>query len=400
MTRPARPIVSDHRQHWLAIAIALTWLHSAAICQLRISGQASSAFIRSNDGFSQYAVDHGRPTFMWRLDLFADAAINENIYFLSNVRIHQDQILRFDLFAVKITDIASTGVNIELGEIELPFGNLGERRFPRSNPFYQLPLINEHLTTLLSSKYELWLPDARYTADGNGVRILDQGLYDLGLKVYGGVGMFDYWISVVNGMVSATSTYSLNYGASGLNTNSGFGSIVRLAATPVTGLTLGSSFATGPFLPEGTFYSQNSNFKPAEITQQAIEGDIDFSFGHAAFYGQAVYSVWRLAEEIGSDLRAIGYSAEGRYIPMPRITLAARAGGLHFNSVVIDTYSSDYSVQRYTGKWDHDVFRLEGAVGYRLDRALLVKIIYEWNKSLNAPDPVDNVLVFQTVLGF
>ena len=100
------------------------------------------------------------------LDLFADAAISDHIFFLSNVRMVQDQIVHVDLFSVKFTDLSPADFNIEAGEIDLPFGNLGERRFPRTNPFYTLPLLHEHLTSLRSSNYGLFTYDSRYTSAG------------------------------------------------------------------------------------------------------------------------------------------------------------------------------------------------------------------------------------------
>jgi len=370
--------------------------------QLRLTGQASTGFVKAGKGFSQYAINSGRATFAWRLDLFADAVIAENIFLLSNLRIMQDQVLHIDLFELKMTDIASSGITVEVGEIDLPFGNLGERRFPKANPFYALPLMNEHLTTLRSSDYELWSADARYTTAGNGMRILDQGLYDIGAKISGGIGIFDCSVAVVNGMVSATSTYSSNYGSSsGLNSKNGFGTIIRLAATPATGFTIGSSVAVGPFLREQLYYGLPGEYEPSNIPQHAFEGDVDFSYGHVAVYGQVVYNEWKFQSVFGDDLTALGYTIEGRFAPLPRVTLAVRAGGLYFNDVAILVPGGNYGYYQYTGPWDRDVFRLESACGFRIDRAALVKVMYQWNATIGAQDdPADNVLAVQTVVSF
>ena len=381
---------------WATLAIV-----SAATCQLRLSEQASAAFIKADGGYSQYALNRGRATFAWRLDLFADAALSGNIFFMSNLRMLQDQIIHVDLFAIRFADLASTGLNLEAGEIELPFGNLGERRFPRSNPFYSLPLTHEHVTTLRSSDYSLWPSTPYFAIAGDGVRILDQGLYDLGVKLYGGAGMFDFWFALMNGMVSATSTYSTGYGPSGLNTNNRMGIIGRLAMTPLTGLTLGGSYAAGPFLKEGVAYNPGGGYDPSDIDQNIVEADLDFSLEHAALYAELFYNVWTFNEAIGSDLKAFGYSVEGSYAPRPRFLIALRAGGLRFNDVSVDTYNGTSFIQRYEGPWDHDVFRLEGALGYRLERSVLVKLVYQWNRTYRvAEDPADNVLVMQAVVSF
>ena len=366
--------------------------------QVKVSGQASSAFIKSNDGRSQYAYNGGRGTFAWRADIFVDALLSENISVLSNFRMHQDEVPHIDLLALRFSDIGSTGITCELGEIELPFGNLGNRRFPRTNPFLSLPLMHEHLTTIRSSDYELWVLDSRYTAAGNGIHVLDQGLYDLGVKASYSADIFDFSVALTNGMVSATSGYYQG----GLNGHSGFGTTFRVAATPVIGLTLGLSYATGPFLKELSYYSPlYYHLDPQDYTEESFGGDIDFAYGHFTLYGEAVHNVWKFKEIHGSNLLTTGYSLEGSYTIFPRFSLSARVGGLLFNSVTTTVIQSNYAPGVYSGRWDNDVMRYEGAAGYRLTREALIKVVYQWNRTLGiAGDPVDNVIAVQTVVSF
>src|SRR5512142_2790563 len=90
------------------------------VAQLRMTGQATAGFFKSDNGLSQYTIDQGRATFAWRWDLFADAAISENISFFSNVRMLQDQVLHIDRFSIRVKDVASTGVSVEAGQIDIP----------------------------------------------------------------------------------------------------------------------------------------------------------------------------------------------------------------------------------------------------------------------------------------
>ena len=361
--------------------------------QLVISGQASAGFADGESGASQYTLDSGRPTFLWRGDLFVDAVLSDHFAFLSNFRILQDQELHIDRFALRASDIASTGINAELGQVDLPVGNLGERRFPWQNPFYRLPLMNEHLTTLCSSDYNVWVLVPDFALKGDGVRVLDLGLYDLGLKVFGAWGVLDYSLAVINGMPSATSTY----GKGGFNGNNGLGTIARLAVTPMTGLTVGGSYGTGSFMNDQSSNSLSFLYgrDPGDYPQNIIGGDIEYSLGYFSFYGQAVYNVWKHQQ----DLKAFGYSAEAQYAFTPRCSFAARAGGMIFNEVtnlMVPSYSGMVS---YTGKWDRDVLRLETSLQFRLSREALIKFVYEWNRTFNvSDDPPDNLLVIQTVL--
>ncbi|HEV8538728.1 MAG TPA: hypothetical protein VGR15_07370 [Bacteroidota bacterium] len=370
-----------------------------ASAQLKVSGQASTAFVRSGRGPSQYVYNEGRETFDWRLDIFADALLSENITLLSNFRMLQDEIPHIDLIALRISDVASTGITAEVGEIDIPFGNLGQRRFPKTNPFLGLPLIREHRTTLRSSDYELWLADSRYTSAGNGVRILDQGLYDLGIKAGASAGAFDFYAAITNGMLSAASGYYQG----GLNAHHGFGKTFRIAMTPVIGLTVGASYAFGPFMSDAAYYGYPATTyrDPAEHLQQIIGGDVDFSYEHFTFYGELAHNVWNLADSYGSDLSVTGYSLEGSYTFAPRFSVAARVGVLRFSTITTTLVQRDSLPALYTGGWDNDHVRLEGALGYRFTREVAFKIVYELNEEVSlASDPADNVFAVQVVATF
>lgn len=394
-------VLKKDAYHFLHVAyLAPFVLMSPAglLAQTTITGQASAAFVKSNNGPSQYAFNNGRGTFTWRTDVFVDALLSENITLLGNFRMLQDEIPHVDLLSLRFADIGSSGVTAEAGEIELPFGSLSIRRFPKTNPFLSLPLIYEHLTTLRSSDYELWVLDSRHTIAGNGVRVLDQGLYDLGFKLSASASIFDFTVALTNGMVSATSGYY----PGGLNAHGGFGKTFRIAATPMIGLTVGASYAFGPFLKDISYFGASYlHFDPEEYSEQSLGADVEFSYDHFVFYGQIIHNIWKFKEIHGSDLLTTGYSAEGSYTVFPRFSVAARIGGVFFNSINTTVIQTNYTPGLYSGKWDNDVFRFEGALGYRLTREALVKAVYQWNETLGvAHDPVDNVIGFQTVLSF
>ena len=379
----------------------------ALLAQLHISGEAATAFVKANDGESQYSFDAGRGSFAWRLDLFSDALVTDDITFLSNFRMGQDQVPHIDLMALRVADIAESGISLQAGEIDVPFGNLSEDRFPKENPFFDLPLMNEHVTSLCRSDYKIWTLNPEYQIVGDGVRLIDQGLYDLGVKVYGSVGILTYSVALTNGMISTTGTYSPD----GLNSHHELGKVVRLALTPMTGLTIGASYAAGPYMndqsetindPDSPSPDTSAFFgiSPDDYLQRIIGGDLEYSLGHFAFSGEVVGNTWQYLN--GMDLKAFGYSAMVRYAFTPRLAAAFRGGGLMFNTIHgVKELNAFFRPVLYTGKWDHDVFRLEGAVAYKIDQALLFKAGYEINRTYDLPkDPVDNVLFLQSVLSF
>jgi len=387
------------------IIFLFVWM-SVLHAQLQVTGQASAGFVKANDGESQYAFNEGNGTFVWRLDLFSDAIVTDNITFLSNFRMLQDQVPHIDLLAIRASDIGETGISLQAGQIDIPFGNLGEQRFPKQNPFFDLPLMNEHITSLCASDYKVWTLNPEYQIARDGVSLLDQGLYDLGVKAYGSIGIFDYGIAIINGMISTTGTYSPN----GLDSHNGIGKVVRLAVTPAAGLTFGVSYAEGPYMKDesesidfsgGTpdtsaFYGKS----PDSYLQHIAGGDISFSLGHFSFDGEAVDNSWDYLNSI--RLKALSYSATAQYAFTPRISGALRAGGISFNSVSgLKEVNQFFQHVTYSGKWDHDVFRLEGAASYKFDPAVLLKAGYQINQTYDLPkDPVDNMLFVQTVVSF
>jgi hypothetical protein len=308
----------------------------------------------------------------------------------------QDRVLDVDLFAIRVTDVLSLPLSIEAGETDLPFGNLGERRYPKTNPFLSLPLAHEHVTSLRTSDHRVYLYDGSYQAAGNGFRLLDGGLYDLGVKLFGSVGPLDYALAVTNGMVSSTSSY----GSNGLNGSKGIGTTGRVALTPVIGLTVGVSYARGPFLKDPVAYAGYPTVggdDPLAHRQEIVGADIDFSIDHLSVYGEAFKNSWDFAAEYGTSLDAVGFSLEGRYTIVPRLTAAVRVGGLRFNSIT--AYPSPSSPVQLP--WDHDVTRLEAAIGYRLSREALLKLVYTVHRTTGIPsDPPDDAIGAQTVVSF
>lgn len=365
--------------------------------QMHFGGQASAAWISSQPGPSQYSFNGGRSSFAWRGDLFLDAELSDNVLFLSSFRMEQDRKLYADLFVLRVTDVLDLPLNIEAGETEIPFGNLGERRYPKTNPFLSLPLGREHYTTMRSADYEIYTTDPRYSAAGNNIRLLDGGLYDLGVKAFGTIGIVDYAFAVTNGMLSSSGAYA----SDGLNGSKGIGKIARLSVTPMIGLTIGASWAQGPFLNENRIapagYAYPNYYDPMAYQQHTVGGDIDFSYGHFAFYGETFFNRWDFAGEYGSDLDAFGYSAEARYALLPRLSAGLRVGELRFNKIS----RTALGVPVDPLPWDHDVMRVETALGYRVSREMLLKAVYVWNRTFGLPsDPRDDSVGIQSVVSF
>jgi len=356
---------------------------SISPAQLNWGGEMSVYLLKSARTTSPRAVNNGDATFGWRGDFLFDAAVSDQISGFCTIRVLENQYINFDALAVRITDIASLGLNLQVGKFDLPFGNLAERRFPRRNPLYSVPLIYDYSMSLPNyapTQYDL----LRNRGLGLGMRLLDRGMYDVGVEVFGTAGILSYAVAVSNGMISANSYNTLN-------TNGDFGKLIRLAVTPTTGLTLGTAFSWGAYLENSGQYAART-FDPAKYLQRIGEVDLEFSAGHAVIFGEAVYSTYRVPfTHDDADLSVTGYYGEAKYTLIPRLYVAVRVNGLIFSKVTDDLVSEP---------WDYNVTEVEGGLGFFLDRDVLLKLVRRETHTDGGSKPKDNLTVAQLVVAF
>ncbi len=368
------------------LALLLLALHcsSHAWAQISFSGGTETHILRAAPTTSPRALNNGRPTFGWRTDLFVLGTVSEKVSALCDVRVADDQTVNFDYLAVRLTDLTPLDLNVQAGKFDLPFGNLGERRFPRRNPLYGLPLIYEYNTALpAEASYDGAIVAGR--GRGGGMPLLSGGVYNLGAMVSGAAGIVDYAFAVTSGTVSSTSAYG------SANFNSDPGKTLRVTVTPFTGLILGAAYCWGGYLVEYDAPTTR-NVDPADYPQRAAEFDLEFSRGHLVFDGEAVYSTWQVPLYSHDDeFRLFGFYAEGKYTVMPRLYLALRASGLQFGRAVL---------QKVLQRWDSNVTEWEGGVGYFLDKDVLLKLVRRETRIWGGTFPRDNLTVLQLVVAY
>lgn len=367
----------------LSILAVTSVLLTYANAQVRLSGQAAAYGVKSDRSSAPRVVNKGKPTFGWRFDLFLDGTVTDNVVALANVRVFEDEEIHIDYLAIRITEIAGPALNFQIGKFDMPFGNLAERRFPVKNFLFGLPLIYEYRISLpnqLITRVDLL--DNR--GKGVGMRLIDLGIYDVGAMVFGDIGRLHYAIAGSNGTISATSNRQMN-------NNSDFNKIIRIAYTPMMGLTIGGAGAIGAYLVDsGTPLPRNKAI--GDYLQKIGEVDLEFSRGRFHLNGEAVYSEWKVPlEDEDAKLSVIGYYAEAKYTWFPRFYTAARVSGLRFSELYFD------GVKR---RWDHDMFEVEAGIGYYLDRNTLVKLVRRETRTLGVTDPHDDLTAIQFAVAF
>jgi hypothetical protein len=374
----------------IAALLCLSALPPALPAQVVLSGQTAAEFYKSAVTQSPRAVDNGRPSFGWDTQLFVDGTVSEHVSALANIRATNVDAVTFDYIAIRITDVTPLGLNFQAGKFDLPFGNLGERRFPRENLLFGLPAIYEYRTALPDhfspGSDNLVIPERDIIAgsgQGRGMRLLDLGMYHPGAMIFGSAGVLDYAFAVTTGTVSTSSYSSDNY-------NSDLGKVARLAVTPLTGLTIGGAYAWGAYMQEA--YPVPGGENAGAYTQRAAEADIEFSRGHAVLYGEAVTSTYAVPLTTGDqDLHVFGYYVEGKYTLMPRLYAALRFSGLQFGN--IRTGGIDEP-------WDYDLVEWEGGFGYFIDKDVLLKAVRRETRIRGGSGPKDNLSVIQLVVSY
>jgi hypothetical protein len=351
--------------------------------QITFSGQTAAQYFQSASTRSPRAVNAGHPSFGWETEVFLDAVVTENVFALSTIRASESRQIEFDQIAVRLMDLTPLHLNLQAGKFDLPFGNLGERRYPRRNNLFSLPLIYEYrsaLSNYTSTEANLLL----YRGSGAGMRLLDLGMYGLGAMVFGSVGTLEYAFSLTNGTVS-TASYQTP------NSVDGLGKVIRLALTPTTGFTIGSAYAWGAFLVDR--YGPSPGYSPLDTyIQKSAEVDIEFSRGHFAFYGEGVYTVWPVPLELRDEqFKAFGYYGEAKYTLVPRLYLALRVSGLRFGNVVLGSVDQP---------WDDNVSEWEGGLGYFVDRNVLLKLVRRETRIQGGTFPRDHLTVLQLAVSY
>lgn len=354
--------------------------------QFVVQGEATVNFFNGEDGPSPRVVNRGTPTFGWRFDVLADAVIAEDIGFLSHARLRENEVITFDFLAVRFTDLTPWHLNVQVGKFDIPFGNLGERRFPSRNALYSLPLMYEYATALPTRPMTEAELEAR-RGRGAGMRLLEFGIYDIGAMVYGESGIVGYAAAVTNGTVSATANTLQN-------TNADFGRVARLTVTPIGGLVLGASYAGGAWMSDAAAadtFSVKRPIVPGDYQQHNLSLDLEFTRGHLEFYAQGMYSIYRVPLETRDvDLKSLAWYTECVYTLFPRLYAACRISALHFDPLDLAGQSR---------AWDSDIMETEIGLGYWLDRNVLCKAVYRMSRT-EGVDPHDNLLVVQLAVRY
>ena len=318
---------------------------------------------------------------------------------------HHDPRLRQTITAgvlqgyLRYTTGLPTGLNLQAGKFGNPFGQFLTRNYADQNPLIGFPLMYTHRTTIRSNQlpansYDFlrWQaraqPLAGYTTggdSGSGWLPLINFAYPTGVMAFGSGPKADYRFALVNSSLSNP----LNPARSGQRAQW----VAAGGITPFQRFRFGASFATGPYLdasvssqlPNGTLWH--------DFTQRSLGGDLQLTLHHLELQSEVLFTNFRVPR-ISQRLGAAGYFVELKHTLTPRLFLAGRWNQLYFDRLRSGITNGERP------RFDSNRYSLELGLGYHLSEKLLVKSSYQFNRTVTALEPRDDVVGIQLVYRF
>jgi hypothetical protein len=366
-----------------------------------------SASVGSNDpGFFNYtdytysSLERARRPFnRVRAAVAGRVEAGRHVSVLGELRVETHGLAQASVLYVRIRPSGSSVFNVQIGRLPPTFGAFPRRAYTADNPLVGYPLAYQYLTSLRSDAVpanadELlrmrgrgWL-SAFSVGDlsaKRGVPLAAAIRWDTGVQVH-----------AVHDLLEATASLTTGTLANPLvkDDNAGRQIAGRLAVHPATGLILGASGSQGPFLSTSAAHAA-AGADAGRFTQTAWGADAEYSRGHYLLRAEAIVSQWRLprveAPFIDRPLRATAVSAEGRYRVLPGLYGAMRVDRLGFSTITGSAGSR---------AWDAPVTRIEAGGGYSLQRNLLLKVSYQFDKRDETRVPRSHLTAAEVVFWF
>jgi hypothetical protein len=259
--------------------------------------------------------------------------------------------------------------DIQAGRIPPTFGAFARFSYTTGNPVIGYPLAYQYLTSLRTDAVPATADDllrmrargwrSSYpvgsSTPGPGVPLVSAFEWDTGVQATWKTGLLELSGAVTNGSLSSPRVS---------DDNGGKQVVARAVVTPAVGLIIGASAARGAWLSR----TIEGADRPA---QRAFGADVEYSRDHWITRAEIVWSAWGLPAPLAPsgvrEVSAAGAWVEGRYRVTPRVFLAGRADHLGFSEV------RGTLVQPAGAPWDAPVKRLEGCVGYYVQRNLVLR---------------------------
>ncbi len=270
---------------------------------------------------------------------------------------------------------------VQAGRIPPVIGAFARRAYGRDNAVIGEPLAYQYLTSLRADALPATVDDllrmrgsgwethypAGNTSEEPGLPLVAVSRWDTGAEVGWQNERFDLAGAVTQGSPAVPVVR---------DTNGGWMYSGRAATHLPAGLTIGVSGATGQWL-ENAALDITPDGRDSPSSQSLVGTDVEFGLGRWLVRGEWLRSAFDLPLAASAPsvlhLTAASGFVEGRYRPHPRWQIGVRAGRITFNDVQPSSPSASPE------PWDVPVTRVEGTLGFRVNRQLDLRAGWQEN---------------------
>ncbi|MDZ7292865.1 MAG: hypothetical protein ONB44_23850 [candidate division KSB1 bacterium] len=363
------------RRFWINLS-TFVFLQATSLAQMNLAGRMEVVWIDAQEGQpgeepSENIVNHGEPTFLWRLRIYLDMPVSERSSIFSDLRLEPEG-LQVDFAAIRLFLNAARTVSVQAGVLGTPIGNVTPRRSSKDNPLINLPAMYDYRTQLPGEAAFDYQALRSNRGTGKGLRLLNLGAYSPGAAI----------------LVSWWDRLDLNFGVFNYSPSNPYTAYSqlnltqRLGCRPLMGLNVGFSLSKGAYRRPA----------PERPDPQQLLYDVDFSYerGHLSIFGEAVWNRWDSPVD-DNRFKARGYYLETKYKFHPHFFVALRVASLQFNAIRFPD-----GIER---AWEDDLRRYEWGLGYYFARETLGKLVYQKNVTERV-DIRDDYVALQLSSGF
>jgi hypothetical protein len=390
-----------HRKHAAFIPAVLACVacaaHAGGLDEVHWSGQFDVVAASRGPAIALNAFNRGDGPFdTYRLRLFAEAPVADGVGVFAQLMYQEDVGASLYGAYAMVTPFPASDLHVIGGKIPWRIGTYAERTYSNRNPLIGTPLMYQYHTSLRADR----LPPSAdalagaagsgqfgpvYDASGRGWRgmpIVYDRCWDAGIMVTGSARPIEFSAGLVNGAPSNPNA--------GNDRNSGKSWLGRIGLQPWPGVRVGASGSWGPYLPDAFAAGMPPGKTVNGYAQKLLMADGEWLVSHLEIRGEGIWNVWETPTAGDAEVRG-GY-VEAR-IALPHGAFAAgRWDVLRFGDVTDSTGAAR--------AWDLDLSRVEAGLGYRVQRGVIVKAIYQQTRFLRGSDIRESLYAAQAALSF
>ncbi len=311
----------------------------------------------------------GHDLFTPRLSVFLDAKIGPNVYFFAQTRVDTGfdpsdlgAQWRLDEYALRITPWTDGRFNLQIGKFSTVIGGWVQRHLSWDNPLINAPLPYETATLVSDREIPLTGQSFRRVPGFDKYEFLPivwGPAYTIGASVAGSIGLFEYAAAIKNAPVASRPEAWDDFDFAHPSYD------LRLGMKPNQAWNFGLSAAAGPYLvPDARPLPTQG--ERGEYYQYLLGQDISYARGHLQIWAEVFESRFEVPRLGNADVLA--YFIEAKYQITPQLF-----GALRWNQEFFVT-EDDPAGQPVSRA--HDVWRIDGALGYRFTAYTQLKLQY------------------------